>query len=93
MYCVRATLPSHNTFLWQTLNYFLKVNRTFNLSDLWGLPSWYLGLSVEKIFRYLATSLQVRVTSLYLNDHYTLYLTAMEYSRCLPTVTEKMCSL
>ena len=39
----------------QTLNilYFKKINRTFNLSDLWGLPSWYLGLSVEKKFRYI----------------------------------------
>ena len=28
--------------------YFLKISRMFNLSDLRGLPSWYLGLSVEK---------------------------------------------
>ena len=30
-------------------NIFLKISRTFNLSDLWGLPSWYLGLSVKKV--------------------------------------------
>ena len=44
-------LVNNNTFLWENPNfeYFLKINRTFNLSDLWGLPSWYLGLSVEKI--------------------------------------------
>ena len=48
---------------------FLKISRTFNLPDLWGLPSWYLGLSVKKKFRYLTTSLQVHVMTLYINEY------------------------
>ena len=51
--------------------YFLKIDRMFNLSDLWGLP-WYLGLSVEKKFRYLASCLQVCVTSFYLSEYLPL---------------------
>ena len=48
---------------------FFEISRNFNLSDLWGLPSWCLGLSVKKKFRCLATSLQVNVTTLYLNEY------------------------
>ena len=72
MYCVRATLPSHNTCLYGKISNFkdfLKISRTFTFPDLWGLPSWYLGLSVKKKFRYLAKSLQVHVTTLYINEY------------------------
>ena len=50
----------------------LKISTAFDHSDLWALSSWHLVLSMKK-FRCLATSLQVHVTTLYINEYLPLH--------------------
>ena len=56
----------------QNFEDFLKISRTVNLPNVWDLRSWHLGLPVKKKFRYPAKSLQVHVTTLYINKHLPL---------------------
>ena len=44
-----ARSPLHFYGEISNFKYFLKSSRTFNLSDIWDLPCWYLGLSMKKI--------------------------------------------
>ena len=64
----------------QSLKIF-KISGTFNLPDLWGLPSWYLDLSVRKKFRYIVKSLQVHVTTLYINELISLIGDVLDQKR------------
>ena len=40
----------------------------------------------EKKFRYLPTSLQVHVTTLYINDHYYMYASALALASCVGNI-------
>ena len=90
MYCVVKVADfSKKCIVWgwpcpRTIHFYgknPKISRTFNLPDLWGLPSWYLGLSVKK-FRCLATSLQVHVTTLYTSEYLLLFLLIVGHYWC-----------